>query len=127
MGAWFDLLSCSSMATDREEIKTERNKYNMKTTHTPGPWTSRYLEKYGYIIENIDKGQMQFGKLADVMPRGGGESAANAALIAAAPDLLAALSMLIDRMDQYGNIDIIRDEGPIEDARAAIQKATGEA
>ena len=46
-------------------------------------------------------------------------------LLAAAPDLLEALKMLLDRLDYHGNIDMIREEGPINDARAAIAKAEG--
>jgi hypothetical protein len=50
---------------------------------------------------------------------------ANARLIAAAPDLLAALQMVeaIWSRDQTANID---PESPLAKVRAAIKKATGE-
>jgi hypothetical protein len=99
----------------------------MKTKHTPGPWSHRYLTKYGFIIENEDKGQMQFGKLADIMPRGGGESQANAALIAAAPDMLQALisaeAWVLLQKDIPGCSPA--SEAMLKIIRAAIQKATG--
>lgn len=58
-------------------------------------------------------------------------------LIAAAPDLLIerdrlkevnaelvdALGQLLDRLDHHGVLDIIREEGPIEDAREALERA----
>ena len=31
-----------------------------------------------------------------------------------------ALTQLLDRLDYHGNIDIVREEGPIEDARQAL-------
>jgi hypothetical protein len=85
------------------------------------------LTKYGFIIENEDKGQMQFGKLADIMPRGGGESQANAALIAAAPDMLQALisaeAWVLLQKDIPGCSPA--SEAMLKIIRAAIQKATG--
>lgn len=65
-------------------------------THTPGPWKSRYLEKYGYIVENSEETGFEHGKIADVLARGGGESDANARLIAAAPALLKAAKAMLD-------------------------------
>lgn len=53
------------------------------------------------------------------------ETEANAHLIAAAPELLEACEMLLDRLNYHGNIDILREEGPIEDLRNAITKAQG--
>ena len=37
--------------------------------------------------------------------------------------LLEALTQLIDRLDYHGSIDLIREEGPIDDARQAIAQA----
>ncbi len=34
-----------------------------------------------------------------------------------------ALSQLLDRLDHHGSIDPIREEGPIQDARDALEKA----
>ena len=53
------------------------------------------------------------------------ESAANARLIAAAPDLLAALEALVGEAD-LGEVDLDDDDrAKLEQARAAIAKATG--
>jgi hypothetical protein len=49
---------------------------------------------------------------------------ANARLIAAAPDLLEALKVLADYLDERSGDNECR---PLENARAAIAKATGEA
>lgn len=61
----------------------------MKRQHTPGPWQSKQLcfaENDGYVILWPDKGGSHMRRLDDK----GHFSAADAALIAAAPELLAA-------------------------------------
>ena len=79
-------------------------------SHTPGPWTVPY---YGGCI--YDKHGVRILELADY---NGYDLVADARLIAAAPDLLAALkAMLADG----GDIVSV-----IEQAEAAIAKATGE-
>jgi hypothetical protein len=119
-----------------DELVDEMNRPAAK--HTPGPWktyelTTDIYEDGGIAVGTIDTREskkdysLTNAMLHICLMAGHPEDKANSILISSAPELLAALSMLIDRMDQYGNIDIIRDEGPIEDARAAIQKATGEA
>jgi|SRR5689334_19242645 len=105
------------MANDRNEAK-----------HTPGPW--RVVERErddnaAYSIES-ESGII----VANVISGLGLETeAANARLIAAAPDLLAALHALLDRIDhhfgdthRYGQGNEWREQ---EDARAAIAKAGG--
>jgi hypothetical protein len=95
----------------------------MKTNHTPGEWMTEYCGKdIIKVFKMSDKRRIATVKVKHMLM-----DEANAHLIAAAPELLAALSMLIDRLDQFGSVDIIRDEGPIDDARKAIQKAQGEA
>lgn len=42
-------------------------------------------------------------------------------------ELLEALEMLLDRLDEHGSIDPVREEGPIEDARNIIARARGNA
>jgi hypothetical protein len=37
-------------------------------------------------------------------------------------DLMEALSQLIDRLDHHGDIDSVREEGPIDDARAVLER-----
>ena len=39
--------------------------------------------------------------------------------------LLECSSMLIDRLDHFGEVDSVREEGPIEDTRQAISKIRG--
>ena len=87
----------------------------MTAKHTPGPWTT------GRAINTVDIGKFSF-----ICPFGANsadqvaEIKANARLISAAPDLLAALEAMIAKIDA--------DKLPISCslARAAIAKAKGE-
>ena len=110
----------------------------MNTKHTPGPWAA-YLSRHSPQSKphrfRIEAGQdcvavsAKYGEDSgaihdrDIM-------AANAALIASAPELLAALEAIISGWDSptYGDdaakIDHCFDA--IEQARAAIAKATQE-
>jgi len=82
--------------------------------HTPGPWTIQ-----GAFIGTDD------AHIAQVKGEGRGvtfqRAEANSALIAAAPDLLAALSELLAESEEFHNPNT---EG-WNMARAAIAKATG--
>lgn len=66
----------------------------MTAAHTPGPWYSGQLRDVG-TIPGCDIGAMNNSNVAIALHQSGererGESIANAQLIAAAPDLLAAL------------------------------------
>lgn len=99
----------------------------MTTTHTPGPWSA----DWGYIVAPDVTGKhvdLYVATIAEededgrVVPEH--ERDANARLIAAAPDLLAALR-------EAFNAFAFDDEGPvwadstIAKARAAIARATG--
>lgn len=82
--------------------------------HTPGPWTyyhTGWLVYAGKLIADC-------GRSGELSPD---EMRANANLIAAAPDLLAALKRLLSATEQ--NLGDIHDAE--EQARAAIAKATG--
>ena len=94
--------------------------------HTPGPWyyvggsdkrAAPYIRKEGDMVP----GTMA---IASVTGRGGvSESAANARLIAAAPELLAALKQLTGEVT-----DLERNrvrESAVDAARAAIARAEG--
>ena len=88
----------------------------MTAKHTPGPW---HLGKEGYYFQSVRDQNEHI--TADVnITRSDGEGGANARLIAAAPDLLAALESMIAKIDA--------DKLPISCsiARAAIAKAKGE-
>ena len=85
----------------------------MISQHTPGPWTQHEGEvrakNYGLISRSY------YGKPD-------GEGAANARLIAAAPDLLEALKWVVRICDEGG----YPDGKCLQEARTAIAKATGE-
>lgn len=105
----------------------------MKTSHTPGPWKSERLinppkakdRRCGFVVNGPDAQPLPI-RICDLrVPSGVGgfsEGEANARLIAAAPDLLAALE-LCERALTPSRTDaglIAADE-----ARAAIAKTRG--
>lgn len=85
--------------------------------HTPGPWYTAATSTIGhaYVVDS------EGFTICDPSPMG----AANARLIAAAPDLLAALQMVarIWSHDQTANA---APDSPLAIVRAAITKATGD-
>ena len=102
----------------------------MNTKHTPGPWNVSPSAKASTLTRVFD----ETGKLvASANGPGlfeGGEAEANARLIAAAPDLLAALVKLEDFMrwaqdnaDTRGFLDAV-DHANVTQAQQAIAKAT---
>lgn len=104
------------------------------TKHTPGPWhintagsSSRgepfkITEIYVYAPDTQDDTAI----CADVIdPVTQEPSEANARLIAAAPDLLAALVNLLNDTQHAEHPDCDDGPCPVREARAAIQKATG--
>jgi hypothetical protein len=92
----------------------------MSADHTPGPWV---VDRSRNIVAHSPVGAVF---LADVYSGGPGIATANAnaRLIAAAPDLLAALESLTDVAEHDGEC---LSEGHITTARAAIARAKGEA
>jgi hypothetical protein len=103
----------------------------MTTQHTSGPWNvgdDSPNEYEGPTIENIDTviAVIPIDDINDSSP----EERANARLIAAAPDLLAALQHIatiagicaITFPNSPGNGDL---QNIVRDARSAISKATG--
>lgn len=89
-------------------------------THTPGPWIIR---KAGELSMNgephpFDFVEVAIGRFIVTEGRSEQEANANTRLIAAAPDMLAALKAILDETGGIG--------GPFTAARAAIAKATGE-
>lgn len=86
-----------------------------KATHTPGEWkahTSHYLKHAAVTI----------GEEVSITIRTR-QTEADARLIAAAPELLEALKRLTDNVEEGEFVSITR----INEARAAIAKATGSA
>ena len=92
--------------------------------HTPGPWKSRYdrkektavVARTGYMAHLEISFPHQEGKDS--------EWKANACLIAAAPELLAALIRLREWVRNPGEDDSPANEAVIHEAEAAIAKAT---
>jgi hypothetical protein len=85
-------------------------------THTPGPWTASHIsddERIG-IITN-DNGI--------IVGCGSHLTEANARLIAAAPDLLAALEWAMDQIED--DLDLDHQEA-VKAAYAAIARAKGQ-
>jgi len=91
------------------------------TQHTPGPWVTegRYAERDGFQIWDTVHGWI----IADVVNDQHDNSEANAALIAAAPDTLKALTDLLNWYDM--------DEGDLRPlmnaARVVVAAAEGDA
>ena len=101
----------------------------METKHTPGPWKSE-----GYGIWSSVGGENRRVACTEY-DRGEGpykvkteqEAVSNARLIAAAPDLLAALIELLDQAGEvYPHFESERGQANIAQARAAISRATGQ-
>jgi len=121
-GAWIEAMHGDESSTNEKEHEMSTN----ETKHTPGPWTIQ-----------IDTGMNDGGTVIDADARGvamdiyGADpesAAANARLIAAAPEMLGALEGLSAYADARPQIDE-RCQAPlfavIKSARAAIEKAKG--
>ena len=97
----------------------------MSMKHTPGPWT---VDAMGFIYASADSELPENSNqgaelvLAKLLSHSTVRTAGNASLIAAAPDLLAALMRLVytyEPRDDYEKQSLLL-------ARAAIRKAKGE-
>lgn len=90
--------------------------------HTSGPWSFCFEGGSRY---EVDSPTQPFGRRYVATVQG----EANAALIAAAPDLLAALTRLLDIAEDQTGVRADTDEGEMaaaqRDARTAIAKARG--
>ncbi|MCP4541718.1 MAG: hypothetical protein GY832_31690 [Chloroflexi bacterium] len=104
----------------------------METKHTPGPWAGQKTAGHEIHSQSAVYDEVTGESIAIVY-----DGEANARLIAAAPDLLAALTTLVAWMDdsglshtQPGGKGVLRYEGTeyniVTNARAAIAKAEGE-
>ena len=104
----------------------------MNTPHTPGPWKpfTRYVSANGRFLakafEANDATETP-GFISQQEPQQSqAEAVANARLIAAAPELLSALVTLLHHAD-LGEIHDEETAVAVNNARAAIAKATGNA
>ena len=95
--------------------------------HTPGPWV---LDTYGNLKVGTD-----YVRFSGLCLSSGREANANTRLIAAAPDLLAAIKRLIASNEAHATMhaddgdDIARMIGHVlafENAKKVLAKATGE-
>ena len=89
----------------------------MAVQHTPGPWLALDYTGTDEPAWHVVPGDFH-GTIATLDP----EQSANARLIAAAPDLLAALEALVANLDEGDFISTTR----IDAARAALSKARGQ-
>lgn len=109
------------------------------TKHTPGPWQVYHWDTHSDAFDGSDEHEspyvLETSKEVDLLD----EHDANARLMEAAPDLLAALEQLVERVDWLAQIDANPDWQPIDGtpmrlvkandidyARDAIVKARGE-
>ena len=91
-----------------------------KTQHTPGPWDLVFRQHHTFV-ESLATG---CGNVATVSEgRSVAESAANARLIAAAPELLEAAGAVLDGNDAGDCIE--NQEANMELLRSAIAKSEG--
>ena len=92
----------------------------MKTQHTPGPWSVSKLATPDYAPEfAIHAGDDDLARTMN------GDSEANARLIAAAPDLLAALQRILS-VRCFRNDLSAEHHAALNDCRAAIAEAGGD-
>ena len=92
------------------------------TKHTPGPWRVKHKAKLGWAGVLTQEGDI----IADIVVDGQDfrdpeQALDDARLIAAAPDLLAAL----ERLERLSGSAMMTDDPAREWARAAIAKAKG--
>lgn len=95
----------------------------MDTKHTPGPWSVSKSKHMGgeHVVATLAEDRDDRALVVHAPHGNADQDDANAYLIAAAPELLAALQ-------RYVNCDKARDvsgDTPARQARAAIAKATG--
>lgn len=94
----------------------------MKTTHTPGPWHINTLETVPASIHAC-RGHVATVSRGSLNEIGADEIEANTRLIAAAPDLLAALEALESGVRLWISRGV--SDADLASARAAIAKAKG--
>lgn len=104
----------------------------VETSHTAAPWTIHWNMAQGgdghWIMDAQDHGELsRVAMVAFHDDQSGDETRSNARLIAAAPDLLAALIACHDQLDGWlmeGSSDPL-DAAAVRMAREAIGKAVG--
>ena len=96
----------------------------MTLNHTPGPWRCEPIDQSGYV-DIYPPAYLSFGSRVPVARR---VHSQDAAIIAAAPELLAALREATRCLAWHAEHHPAgMDCAAVEKARAALAKATGEA
>ena len=101
----------------------------METKHTPGPWrVVNYQDKNDVPRVVSDKGGIAVLCINRYLGEAGPskQEQINAALIAAAPELLEALKAMVAIWEGPRELAALRFAKSVIDARAAIAKAPGE-
>jgi hypothetical protein len=98
---------------ERDDLAGYPCGYRAATKHTPGPWTSRVNPSSGYGLHMVEANSGEDTIATQVHP-------VNASLIAAAPDLLAALNGVLDMLTDNQLQSIAAER-----ARDAIAKSEG--
>lgn len=94
--------------------------------HTPGPWRIDPRPFSGYGAVHVSGGQYIVAKALGQTQSCETEATANARLIAAAPDLLAALQSIVASLAEHDDEGMIEHAEQMIAARTAIAEATGE-
>jgi hypothetical protein len=113
----------------RQSAYTLPEEISMSTQHTPGPWTiSRDTGSKGERYIWMDGDYFGGHAIATVHDKVPESAEANARLLAAAPDLLAALQAILETLDNMTTSQFQHGaDKPARDlARAAIAKALEE-
>lgn len=101
--------------------------------HTPGPWLTQWGAAQGgdghHIIDTKDMGELSRIAVVLFHDDAEGETASNARLIAAAPDLLAALQTTAENLRSWmaANSGVRTFDGWLAAVEAVIAQATGSA
>lgn len=97
----------------------------MTTKHTPGPWSvAETRHKYDTVIRGTKGEPIAIALIAGYTKQ---EGAANTVLLAAAPDLLEALKVMVrDYAAAHASIGDLEMSPALLQAQRAIARATGE-
>ena len=106
-----------------------------KPKHTPLPYRAgeRWKQNGGWVraITANKKNSNGVYEIVAIVSYDADEEKANFNFLFRAANshykLVEALGQLLDRLDEHGTIDHVREEGPIEDARQALAEAEKEA
>lgn len=98
----------------------------MSTNHTPGPWKAFLGSgKINPSVRTANEIEESICALRTSVMRDRDRAEADALLIAAAPDLFAALIALVGSLSKHDGERLIEHAEPMIKARAAIAKAEG--